>query len=71
MPEVNLIVLITLLEKIDDNLYLVWEGVQNYDLIPIIEQQRGKLTNLIKSLRSICPNAPLKQLVPQYRLHTN
>jgi len=71
MPEVNLPILISILEEIDDNLYLVWEGVQNYDLIPIIEKQRGKLANLIKTIRAICPDAPPKQLAPQYRLHSN
>jgi hypothetical protein len=71
MPGVNLVVLINLLEEIDDNLYLVWEGLQNYDLIPIIERQRGKLANLINSIRIICPEAPPKQLAPQHRLHSN
>lgn len=51
MPmKLNIKLLITILEDIDDNLSLIWSECQNYDILQDIEDQRKKIRNIINTL---------------------
>lgn len=50
MPRLNIQILIDRLEEIDAQLSLIWEELQNYDLITALESQRVKLRSIIDSL---------------------
>lgn len=48
--KLNIKLLITILEDIDENLSLIWSECQNYDILQDIEDQRRKLRNIINTL---------------------
>jgi len=48
--KLNIKLLITILEDIDDNLSLIWSECQNYDILQDIEDQRKKIRNIINTL---------------------
>jgi len=50
MPSLNVNVLITHLEEIDNNLSIIWGELQNYELIEALEKQRVRLRNIIDTL---------------------
>ena len=50
MPRVNVKVLISHLEDIDNNLSVIWGMIQNYEILEAIEKQRVHLRNIIDTL---------------------
>jgi phage regulator Rha-like protein len=50
MPRININVLISHLEEIDNNLSVIWGMIQNYEILEAVEKQRRHLRNIIDTL---------------------
>ena len=53
MSRLNIQILIDRLEEIDNQLSMIWDELQNYDLITALDSQRVKLRAIISTLETL------------------